>query len=160
VDVDLNAISGVQRDSLLVSAEAAPGHGAALWVPVSRYSRRDLAPVVVKDSTGEVVPRFTHRDSNRLTAAALLRLLSLLLDAHKDVTATDTVVYELRNTHQRSRWLIEAAIAELVTVGSPAGERLRTPAHHARLPPRPATAPNGRRAVDAHAVRALALAGL
>lgn len=160
VDVDLDAISGVQRDSLLVPAEPAAGRGASLWVPVSRYSRRDLAPVIVKESTGEVVPRFTHRDSNRVTAAALVRLLSMLLDAHKDVTVPDTVVHKLRDTHQRSRWLIEAAITELVTVGSPAGERLRTPVDHVWLPQRPTTAPNGRRAVDAREVRDLALAGL
>src|SRR5262249_15237710 len=55
VDVDLGAISGVQRDSLMVPAETAPGgHGPSLWVPVSRYSRGDLAPVVVKESTGQV----------------------------------------------------------------------------------------------------------
>ena len=64
-----------------------PGGGASLWIPVSRYSRSDLAPVVVKDSTGAVVPRFTHRDSNRVTAAAFVRLLSMLIDAHHDVTA-------------------------------------------------------------------------
>lgn len=160
VDVDLDAISGVQRDSLLVPEDVAAGRSASLWVPVSRYSRRDLAPVIVKDSIGEVVPRLTHRDSNHVTAAALVRLLSMLLDAHKDVTVADTVVYKLRNTHQRSRWLIEAAIAELVTVGSTTGERLRTPVDHTWLPRRPRTAPNGQRAVDSREVRDLALAGL
>jgi len=161
VDVDLDAVSRVQRDSLMVPADAAAGgQGGSLWVPVSRYSRRDLAPVIVKESTGEVVPRFTHRDSNRVTAAAFVRLLSMLLDAHKDVTAANTVVHKLRHTHQRSRWLIEAAIAELVTAGSPAGERLRTTVDHARLPQRPTTVPSGRRAADSGEVRDLALAGL
>jgi hypothetical protein len=161
VDVDLDAISGVQRDSLVVPAEAVPGgHGASLWVPVSRYSRRDLAPVVVKESTGQVVPRLTHRDANRVAAAALVRLLSMLLDAHKDVTTEGTIVHKLRHTHQRSRWLIEAAIAELVTVGSPIGERPRTPVDHAVLQERLPAAPNGRRPVDSRAVRDLAMAGL
>ena len=158
VDVDLETISGVQRDSLSIPAEV--GGPGAMWVPVSRYSRRDLAPVIVKESSGEVVPRFTHRDSNRVTAAAFVRLLSMLLDAHKDVTAPDTVVHRLRHTHQRSRWLIEAAIAELVTVGSPAGERLHTPADHVRVTDRPPVAAGPRPAVDSREVRDLALAGL
>jgi hypothetical protein len=161
VDIDLDAISGVQRDSLTVAAEGtADGQYPSLWVPVSRYSRRDLAPVIVKESTGHVVPRLTHRDSDRVTAAALVRLLSMLLDAHKDVLAEDTVIHRLRHTHQRSRWLIESAVTELVTVGSPVGGRPRTTVDHARLAERPATAANGRRAIDSAAVRDLALAGL
>jgi hypothetical protein len=161
VDVDLDVITGVQRDSLMVPAETAPeGHGAALWVPVSRYSRRDLAPVVVKESTGQVVPRLTHRDSNRVTAAALVRLLSMLLDAHQDVTTEGTIIHKLRHTHQRSRWLIEAAIAELIAVGSTSGQRPRTPVDHALLQDRLPTLPDGRRPVDSRSVRDLAVAGL
>ena len=159
VDVDLEAVAGVQRRRIMVSAEGG-GRRKSLWIPVSRYSRRDLAPVVVKDSTGEVVPRFTHRDSNRVTAAAFVRLLSMLIDAHRDVTIRDTVVYKLRHTHQRSRWLIEAAIAELVTAGSLPEAEIRTPLDYAQLPPRaPADIGRGRE-VDARAVRDLALAGL
>ncbi|MEV4535303.1 hypothetical protein AB0J82_15870 [Asanoa sp. NPDC049518] len=149
VDVDLAAIAGAQRRRITT--------GSSLWIPVSRYSRSDLAPVVVKDSTGAVVPRFTHRDSNRVTAAAFVRLLSMLIDAHRDVTARDTVVHKLRHTHQRSRWLIEAAIAELVTAGSLPETGIRTPLDYALLPPEPGV-PG--REVDARAVRDLALAGL
>ncbi|MDG4821810.1 hypothetical protein O7635_08080 [Asanoa sp. WMMD1127] len=154
VDVDLQAIAGAQRRRIVAPTEA--GHGTSLWIPVSRYSRSDLAPVVVKDSTGAVVPRFTHRDSNRVTAAAFVRLLSMLIDAHRDVTIRDTVVHRLRHTHQRSRWLVEAAIAELVSAGSLPERGIRTPLDYALLPPR---AP-GDREVDARAVRDLALAGL
>jgi hypothetical protein len=161
VDVDLDVITGVQRESLMVPADAVSGgRGASLWVPVSRYSRRDLAPVLVKESTGQVVPRLTHRDSNRVTTAALVRLLSMLLDAHKDVTTDGTTIHKLRHTHQRSRWLIEAAIAELVTVGSASGRKPRTPVDHALLQDRLPTPSNGRRPVDSRAVRDLAVAGL
>src|SRR3954467_12306465 len=54
VDVDLDLISGRLRDTLMVPGDAAPGGHGSLWVPVSRYSRRDLAPVVIRDSSGEV----------------------------------------------------------------------------------------------------------
>ncbi|MFD0525662.1 hypothetical protein [Paractinoplanes durhamensis] len=129
VDVDLDLISGRLRDTLLV-----PGEGTSLWVPVSRYSRRDLAPAVIRDSRGEVVPRLSHRDANRVTAAAFVKLLAMLINAHDDVATPASPIHQLRHTHQRSRWLIEAAITELVMVGAPAGQRLHTPLDHAELP--------------------------
>jgi hypothetical protein len=157
VDVDLDLISGRLRDTLTVPGEIGPGGGgASLWVPVSRYSRRDLAPVVIRDSSGEVVPRLTHRDANRVTAAAFVKLLFMLINAHDDVAVPASPIHQLRHTHQRSRWLIESAITELITVGSPAGQRLHTPLDHAVLPRRD----SGGRAGDSRSVRELALAGL
>jgi hypothetical protein len=142
VDVDLDEISGRLGETLLV-----PG-GTALWVPVSRYSRRDLAPVVIRDSSGDVVPRLSHRDANRVTAAAFVKLLFMLINAHDDVADPTGPIHQLRHTHQRSRWLIEAAITELIMVGAPAGQRLHTPLDHAA----------GLR--NSHSVRDLALDGL
>jgi hypothetical protein len=142
VDVDLDVISGRLRDTLMVPGDA------ALWVPVSRYSRRDLAPVVIRDSNGDVVPRLSHRDANRVTAAAFVKLLFMLINAHDDVSAPASPIHQLRHTHQRSRWLIESAITELIMVGSPAGQRLHTPLDHASLP------------AGSHPVRTLALTGL
>ena len=154
VDVDLDLISGRLRDTLMVPRGAAPDSGASLWVPVSRYSRRDLAPVVIRDSNGEVVPRLSHRDANRVTAAAFVKLLFMLINAHEDVSAPGSPIHQLRHSHQRSRWLIEAAITELIMVGSPAGQRLRTPLDHAEL-----HAP-GERNGNSRSVRNLALLGL
>jgi hypothetical protein len=154
VDVDLDQISGRLRNTLLVPGDATPGRSGSLWVPVSRYSRRDLAPVVIRDSSGEVVPRLSHRDANRVTAAAFVKLLFMLINAHEDVAAPASPIHQLRHTHQRSRWLIESAIAELITVGSPVGQRLHTPLDHAALP-----AP-GSRTGGSRPVRDLALTGL
>ncbi|MFI5894057.1 hypothetical protein ACIA5D_28550 [Actinoplanes sp. NPDC051513] len=153
VDVDLDLISGRLRDTLMVPGDTGGGSGS-LWVPVSRYSRRDLAPVVILDSSGEVVPRLTHRDANRVTAAAFVKLLAMLINAHDDVAAPASPIHQLRHTHQRSRWLIEAAITELITVGSPAGQRLHTPLDHAALPAA------GARSGGSRSVRDLALVGL
>ncbi|MEU4427070.1 hypothetical protein AB0F81_41145 [Actinoplanes sp. NPDC024001] len=155
VDVDLSVISGRLCDTLMVPGEAAPGGaGKSLWVPVSRYSRRDLAPVVIRDSNGDVVPQLSHRDANRVTAAAFVKLLFMLINAHQDVAAPASPIHQLRHTHQRSRWLIEAAITELLTVGSPVGQRLHTPLDHAVLPE------PGTRTGNSRSVRDLALAGL
>lgn len=160
VDVDLHRITGRLRETLLVPGVAAPGGGASLWVPVSRYSRRDLAPVVIRDSNGEVVPRLTHRDGNRVTAAAFVRLLSMLINAHEDVSTPSSPIHQLRHSHQRSRWLIEAAITELVTVGSPMGRTLHTPLDHAELPVRPPATSAGFGTGDSRDVRDRALIGL
>ncbi|WP_250036371.1 hypothetical protein [Paractinoplanes maris] len=148
VDVDLEEISGRLRDTLIVPGQPVPGATASLWVPVSRYSRRDLAPVVIRDSNGEVVPRLSHRDANRVTAAAFVKLLFMLINAHDDVSVPDSPIHQLRHTHQRSRWLLEAAITELIMVGAPAGQRLHTPLDHAA------------RLAASHPVRDLAQAGL
>nr|WP_221375339.1 hypothetical protein [Actinoplanes polyasparticus] len=142
VDVDVDVISGRLRETLQVPGDT------ALWVPVSRYSRTDLAPVVIRDSNGEVVPRLSHRDANRVTAAAFVKLLFMLINAHDDVSAPATPIHQLRHTHQRSRWLIEAAITELIMVGAPAGQRLHTPLDHAAG------------LQGSHPVRDLALTGL
>jgi hypothetical protein len=160
VDVDLGLVPGGLRDTLTVPEGAAADSGAALWVPVSRYSRRDLAPVIVRDSSGEVMPRLTHRDANRFTAAAFVRLLSMLINAHEDVSAPDSPIHRLRHTHQRSRWLIEAAITELVTVGSPVGRTLHTPLDHADLSEAALPAGRSGQAADSRSIRAVALAGL
>ncbi|MFF5075971.1 hypothetical protein ACFY36_02890 [Actinoplanes sp. NPDC000266] len=154
VDVDLDLISGRLRDTLVVPGEVMPGERPSLWVPVSRYSRRDLAPVVIRESNGEVVPRLSHRDANRVTAAAFVKLLFMLINAHEDVSAPASPIHQLRHTHQRSRWLIEAAITELIMVGAPAGQRLHTPLDHAEL-----AAPVARGG-GSHSVRDLALVGL
>ncbi|GAB2601495.1 hypothetical protein Aab01nite_63750 [Paractinoplanes abujensis] len=152
VDVDLDLISGRLRDTLLVPGDPERDGPPSLWVPVSRYSRRDLAPVTIRDSNGEVVPRLSHRDANRVTAAAFVKLLSMLINAHDDVSAQASPIHRLRHTHQRSRWLIEAAITELIMVGAPAGSRLHTPLDHADL----LDAAGG----GSRAVRDLALLGL
>jgi hypothetical protein len=151
VDVDLDLISGRLRDTLMVPGDAGPGGGASLWVPLSRYSRRDLAPVAIREPSGEVVPRLSHRDADRVTAAAFVRLLFMLINAHDDVATPGRPVHQLRHTHQRSRWLIEAAITELIMVGPPPGQRLHTPLDHARLPARYGSS---------ESVRNLALLGL
>ena len=158
VDVDLDLISGRLRDTLMVPGDAAPGRSASLWVPVSRYSRRDLAPVVIRDSNGEVVPRLSHRDANRVTAAAFVKLLFMLINAHEDVSTPASPIHQLRHTHQRSRWLIEAAITELIMVGAPAGQRLHTPLDHAKL--LAPGAPDGKQNGNSRSVRDLALLGL
>jgi hypothetical protein len=160
VDVDLSVLSQVQRDTLTVSAaEAKKTAAGSLWVPISRYSRRDLAPVVVKEPTGEVLPRLALRDATRVTTAGFLRLFAMLLEADTAATQEGTPVYQLLHTNLRSRWLIEAAIADLVTVGSSQRQPLRTPVDHI-VPSHRRTTSNAPADSDAQSIRQRALAGL
>jgi hypothetical protein len=68
-DIDLRDLTAQQRRTLQVheradladSRSSTPSSpGKRLWVPISRHSREDLAPVVVRDAIGSVVPRLTQ----------------------------------------------------------------------------------------------------
>ena len=114
VDVDMAKLTHRQRQILAADAPKAPLEGG-VWVPVSRYGRSDLAPVVVRDSHDGVVPRMTHRETKHATVAGVLRLLDMLIEAHV-ASVGPSPVQELQS-HQRSRWLIEAAVMQLVDGG-------------------------------------------
>lgn len=114
VDVDTSMLTRRQREILAVDNPGAADDGA-VWVPISRYGRSDLAPVVVRDSQDAVVPRMTHRETKQAMIAAMLRLLDMLIEAHVASVASSPV-HELRLS-PRSRWLVEAAIMHLVDVG-------------------------------------------
>jgi hypothetical protein len=112
LDVDLDAVTTQQRVTLCSSRDQ-HGHPQTVWVPVSRHSRRDLSPVVVRDSMGYVVPRQTTQETARLLTAGLTRLFRLLLDTDRRV-ALDL----LRSEHPRGRWLVQSALALLVEAGT------------------------------------------
>jgi hypothetical protein len=114
LDVDTSKLTRSQRQILAVHDPAA-AHDGAVWVPVSRYGRSDLAPVVVRDSEDAVVPRMTHRETKQVMVAAMLRLLDMLIEAHVASVSTSKV-HELQ-ANPRSRWLIEAAVMQLVDAG-------------------------------------------
>ena len=114
VDVDTSQLTRRQRQILAVDDPDAP-HAGAVWVPVSRYGRSDLAPVVVRDSNDAVVPRMTHRESKQALVAAMLRLLDMLIEAHV-ASVSSSAVLGLRS-NPRSRWLVEAAVMQLVDSG-------------------------------------------
>src|SRR5882724_11867719 len=75
-----------------------------VWVPVSRHSRQDLAPVVVYDSRRSVVPRMTYQETTEATIAALVKLFRMLVDAHPAVERADDPLYRLRHQQHRARW--------------------------------------------------------
>ncbi|HEY9379235.1 MAG TPA: hypothetical protein VIQ02_19320, partial [Jiangellaceae bacterium] len=133
LDVDLSALTSPQRQTLSSSRDQ-EGRPRTVWVPVSRHSRRDLSPVVVKDSSGSVIPRQTTQETAQLLTAGLTRLFRMLLDVDNDA-ALDL----LRRGQPRGRWLVQAALAALVHAGTSthlrrvravSGDTLHSPVPH------------------------------
>src|SRR4051794_32060160 len=61
LDLDLRKLTARQRRSLgvheVIGERADADARPQLWVPISRHSREDLAPVVVRNASDDVVPR-------------------------------------------------------------------------------------------------------
>ena len=120
LDVDLRNLTALQRHTLAVQEPRPPGSeslGAPtidrLWVPISRHSREDLAPVVVKDADGTVVPRLTQQAATNAVIAGVTRLFRMQLRSQRPADAAD----RSRDDEHRARWLIENAIARLIEHG-------------------------------------------
>jgi hypothetical protein len=112
LDVDLDSLTSQERETLCAS-RGPDGQPRTVWVPVSRHSRRDLSPVVVRDSSGKVIPRQTTQETARLLAEGLSRLFRMLLE-----TDGDGALEPLRTEQPRGRWLVQSALALLVDAGT------------------------------------------
>lgn len=84
-----------------------------IWVPVSRISRRSVAPVEVRDAGGDRLPLLTQDELGRRLAAGLYRLLHGILTSHPDARG-DTLLGELLYRAHEARWLIQFALARLL----------------------------------------------
>ncbi|MGY1661641.1 hypothetical protein ACI78Q_10525 [Geodermatophilus sp. SYSU D00705] len=118
MDVDLRALTTDQVSALRLPVDHAQppeesmrGH---VWLPIARQPRQDIAPVVVRDGQGNVLPRLTALRSARNLSAGLIRLFRMLLDAHPDGQVRGTALHALRHSQNRARWLVEMAIAHAV----------------------------------------------
>jgi len=170
LDVDLRTLTARQREALAVRplgplevpgpgalAGSAPGSGL-LWVPVGWQSREHVAPVVIHDQEGAVVPRLTGEATWAVLAAGLTRLLRSQIATRQ--LALDpgeaAVVPGLQ-----SRWLLERAIVVLVERGvSTAWSRMADLAGGDDLPDHGAEHGRDDDGAHLHAVRAEALAYL
>jgi hypothetical protein len=113
IDLNLETLTADQRDVL----RKGDPNSNAVWLPLARQARTWLAPVVVRDGKGEVLPRFTGSETSHLIAGGLTRLFRLFLDAHPRTSRVGTPLHALRYGRHRARWLIEAAITDLVDHG-------------------------------------------
>jgi len=137
LDIDLRQLTVQQRRALEVHEQ--PGIGdqitnstdstdlTRLWVPISRHSREDLAPVVVRDGSGRVVPRLTQSAATNAVIAGVAWLFRTYLPAlgrtglqqePDDYGPTVPMPNPGYAEDRKARWLIEAAAARLIRYGS------------------------------------------
>lgn len=139
VDIDTNVLTPEQRFAL----RSDPGGGVArpaVWLPVSRQSRSDMAPVVVRDAAGNVVPRMPQVETAQALIHGMCKAFRMFLTSDRSTEEPGALLHAVKNNSNRSRWLIEATIGELITGGGRPGSPV--PAYAAR-----------RRATDSDSIR-------
>jgi hypothetical protein len=116
IDVNMNALTPEQIHALRSdpSSEYRP---AAVWVPVARQSRTDLAPVVVRNAAGEVVPRMTQVETAHALIHGMSKAFRMFLNSDPRTENPGALLHDIRHGLNRSRWLIEATIANLIDTG-------------------------------------------
>jgi hypothetical protein len=146
IDINMNVLTAGQKWALRTDPTAE--HARAVWLPVSRQSRSDLASFVVRDAAGNVVPRTTQVETARALIHGLCRAFRMFLTSDRRTEDPDELLHGVRHTLNRSRWLIEATIAAMVTDGLP---------HLGTLPPPPA---DSGRLTDSDSIRDKAAAAV
>ncbi|WP_133909349.1 hypothetical protein [Actinophytocola oryzae] len=146
IDINMNALTAEQKWALRTD----PGteEPTSVWLPVSRQSRFDQASFVVRDGAGNVVPRTTQVENGRALIHGLCRAFRMFLTSDRRTEDPKELLHGIRHSYNRSRWLIEATIAAMVTSGRPIV---------GALPPPPA---DGGRATDSDSIRDKAAAAV
>jgi hypothetical protein len=117
IDINMNVLTAEQKRALRTDPSGATDQPATVWLPVSRQSRLDLAPVVVRDAAGNVVPRTTQVETARALIHGLCRAFRMFLTSDRRTEDPDELLHGIRHTLNRSRWLIEATIATMIANG-------------------------------------------
>jgi hypothetical protein len=125
VDINMNTLTDEQKWALRTD----PGseHPTFVWLPVTRQSRTDQASFVVRDGAGNVVPRTTQVENGRALTHGLCRAFRMFLKSDRRTENPKELLHGIASTLNRSRWLIEATIAAMVTNGLPTPGRLSPP---------------------------------
>jgi hypothetical protein len=126
IDVNMNVLTPEQIHALR-SDRSGEYRPAVVWVPVARQSRADLAPVVVRNAAGEVVPRLTQVETAHALIHGMSKAFRMFLNSDPRTDDPNTLLHDIRHGLNRSRWLIEATIANMIDTGgrhsSPASAR-------------------------------------
>lgn len=140
IDINMNVLTADQKWALRTD----PGteEPKSVWLPVSRQSRTDQASFVVRDGAGNVVPRTTRVETSRALIHGLCRAFRMFLASDRRTEDDKELLHGVRHSFNRSRWLVEATIAAMVTEGRTSEVR--------PLPPPPA---DSGRATDSDIIR-------
>jgi hypothetical protein len=117
IDINMNVLTAEQRWALRTD----PGteEPKSVWLPVSRHSRTAQASFVVRDAAENVVPRATQVATARSLIHGLCRAFRMFLTSDRRTENQTELLHGVRHSLNRSRWLIEATIAAMVTGGRP-----------------------------------------
>jgi hypothetical protein len=146
IDINMNVLTAEQKKALRTDPGA--DTTTSVWLPVSRHSRTAQAAFVVRDAAGNVVPRTTQVETARALIHGLSRAFRMFLASDPRTEDPGELLHGIRHTLNRSRWLVEATIAAMVTGGRP---------RPGRLPPPPA---DSLRATDSDIIREKAVAAV
>lgn len=117
IDINVNVLTAEQKWALRTDpGDDEPG---SVWLPVSRHSRTAQASFVVRDAAGNVVPRTTQVETARALTHGLCRAFRMFLTSDPRTEDEQELLHGIKHTLNRSRWLIEATIAAMVTGGRP-----------------------------------------
>lgn len=128
IDINLTVLSPDQLQALRTDPNVTKDP-ETVWLPVARQARTDQAPVVVRDAHGAVLPRATHQETAGALIQGMSKAFRMFLEADPRTSDPEETLYGIRHGLHRSRWLIQAAIANLIDYG---GQPPKLPADHAR----------------------------
>ncbi len=115
IDINMNVLTDEQKWALRTDPGAE--QPKSVWLPVSRQSRTDQASFVVRDGAGNVVPRTTQVETARALTHGLCRAFRMFLTSDRRTEDPTELLHGIRHSFNRSRWLVEATIAAMVSSG-------------------------------------------
>lgn len=115
MDIDLRNLTD-QHKRALRSDQYREGTGT-IWLPIARQARTDSAAVVVRDADGKALYSATQIEVRRALVHGLNRAFQMFLGADPRADDDDEELYAVRHKLNRSRWLIEQAIEDLIEFG-------------------------------------------
>jgi len=117
IDINMNVLTPDQKRALRTDPGSPDDPPRAVWLPVARQSRTGLAPVVVRDAAGNVVPRTTQVETARALIHGMSKAFRMFLTSDPRTEDHDELLHAIRYGLNRSRWLIEATIANMIANG-------------------------------------------
>ncbi len=132
VDIDTNVLTPEQKWALRSDPGDVGERPGAVWLPVSRQSRTDMAPVVVRDAGGHVVPRMPQVEAARALIHGMCKAFRMFLTSDRRTEDPHALLHAVRHNSNRSRWLIEATIGELISGGGRAVRAVPPVGHRGR----------------------------
>lgn len=119
IDVDTEVIR-LQQHAGLGHNEAVQ-LGPHVWIPIARHPREDLAPIFVRNQTGDAVLRMSYRQSVDLVCAGVLEIFDRIYTSEVARSLPESLPRRIDDRGRRAKWLIQRALVELLIRGGASG---------------------------------------